>query len=87
MTKKTLKLYVYCQYRIFCGRGNDRDRQTVKEIEEFVHNVPDVVTRQILIERYIHGGTWKQVACAIGTTEESCRKTAHRYLAMLESSE
>ena len=80
MTKKTLKLYVYCQYRIFCGRGNDRDRQTVKEIEEFVHNVPDVVTRQILIERYIHGGTWNDVAAAVGLSYDLCRKKAERYL-------
>lgn len=80
MNKKTLKLYVYCQYRIFCGRGNDRDRQTVKEVEEFVHNVPDVITRQILIERYINGNTWNDVAAAVGSSWDSCRKIAERYL-------
>ena len=84
MNKKTLKLYVYCQYRIFCGRGSKQDKQIVSEIEQFIHAVPDTITRQILIERYIHGNTWKQVACAIGTTEDSCRMIAHRYLSMLE---
>ena len=85
MNKKTLKLYVYCQYRIFCGCGSEQDKRTVSEIEKFVHGVPDVITRQILIERYIHGKTWNCVATEIGIPSDSCRKIADRYIEQLQS--
>lgn len=85
MTKAKLKLYIYCKYRIMCGRGDECDGETVKEVENFIYTVPNIITRQILTERYIYGKTWASVAASVGSSEDSCRKTADRFVKQLQN--
>ena len=54
----------------------------VEETNEFIGNIEDSLVRQIISLRYINGLTWEEVAANIGggTTTESVRKTAERFL-------
>lgn len=52
------------------------------EIDEFIGEIDDSLTRQIITLRYVNGLTWGQVAAHIGggNTADGVRKQCHRYL-------
>ncbi|MFV3012980.1 RNA polymerase subunit sigma-24 [Clostridium botulinum] len=54
----------------------------VEETNEFIEGIEDSLTRQIISLRYINGLTWEDVAANVGggTTTESVRKVAERFL-------
>ncbi|MDS1004950.1 RNA polymerase subunit sigma-24 [Clostridium sporogenes] len=54
----------------------------VEETNEFIEDIEDSLTRQIISLRYINGLTWEEVAANVGggTTAESVRKVAERFL-------
>lgn len=54
----------------------------VEDMNEFIAGIDNSLVRQILALRYINGLQWEQVAASIGsgTTGESCRKIAERFL-------
>ena len=51
-------------------------------IERFIDGIEDSLTRTVLEERYIRGGSWAQVAMAAGgiNTRDGVRMIARRYL-------
>ncbi|MBY6878480.1 hypothetical protein [Clostridium botulinum] len=54
----------------------------VEKTNEFIEDIEDSLTRQIISLRYINGLTWEEVAANVGggTTTESVRKVAERFL-------
>lgn len=64
------------------NRRMDELMDLVEETNEFIENIEDSLVRQIISLRYINGLTWEEVAANIGggTTTESVRKTAERFL-------
>lgn len=56
------------------------------EIEEFISNIPDSLTRRVFRYRYIDNLGWLQIAFRIGRTDESYpRKVIHdKYLEGIE---
>ncbi|MDU7251007.1 MAG: RNA polymerase subunit sigma-24 [Clostridium sp.] len=54
----------------------------VEETNEFIEGIEDSLTRQIISLRYVIGLTWEEVAANVGggTTTESVRKVAERFL-------
>ena len=59
------------------------------QIEEFISNIPDSLTRRVFQYRYIDNLNWQQIARRIGKYDESYpRKVIHdRYLEGLEGME
>lgn len=51
-------------------------------LEGYIAEIPDSLTRQIFVLRFINGLSWRQVAYSIGggNTEDSVKKTCYRYL-------
>ena len=64
------------------GRRRIRARIERRAIERFIDGIEDSLTRTILEERYIRGGSWAQVAKAAGgtNTSDGVRMIAKRYL-------
>lgn len=62
-----------------------------KEIEYFVHNIPDSITRRIFTYRYIDGKvkpSWQWIAFKIGEHDESYPRRKHnKYLKRAENAE
>ena len=54
----------------------------IDEINGYIDNIPDSLTRQIISLRYINNLTWEQVAESIGgnNTEDSVRMICNRFL-------
>lgn len=50
-------------------------------ISEYINAIPDTITRQIFINRYVLGMTWGSVACKLGggVTSDCVKKIAYRY--------
>ena len=63
-------------------RKKERSLRLHEEIEDYVENISDCLTRQIVYERYIRGKTWTAVAMAVGggNTPDSVRKISERFL-------
>ncbi|MEA4927560.1 MAG: RNA polymerase subunit sigma-24 [Candidatus Limiplasma sp.] len=63
-------------------RKRIRARMEQRAIERFIDSIEDSLTRTILEERYIRGGSWAQVATTVGGTNSSdgVRMIARRYL-------
>ncbi len=67
---------------MFLRRKLEKQKQ---DIEDFVDNIPDSVTRRIFRYRYIYGKirpSWQWIAVRIGggNTEDSVKQRASRYL-------
>ena len=73
---KVYKLEKKLQRRI------DELMDVVEDINNFITEIPDSLTRQIISLRYINNLTWEQVAESIGgnNTADSVRKVAERFL-------
>ncbi|NFM30658.1 RNA polymerase subunit sigma-24 [Clostridium botulinum] len=54
----------------------------VEKTNEFIEDIEDSLTRQIISLRYINGLTWEEVANSIGgnNTEDSVRMLCNRFL-------
>lgn len=54
----------------------------IDEINGYIDNIPDSLTRQVISLKYVNGMTWEQVAASIGykVTPESARKISERFL-------
>ena len=50
--------------------------------ENFVNSIDDLFIREIILQRYFKGKTWKAVAVAMGSyaTEDCYRKAVSRYI-------
>ena len=58
-----------------------QSKRTYLRAMSYIYEAPDVITRQALEYKYIHGMTWIQVAHKIGgNSEDSVRKMCARYL-------
>lgn len=84
--------FPYVQHSISVGgveetEANQKDmlliqrlKRQKQEIEYFVHNIPDSVTRRIFTYRYIDGKvrpSWQWIAFKIGVTDESTPRKKH----------
>lgn len=51
-------------------------------LERYISNIPDSLTRQIFLMRFIKGMSWQQIAFKVGggNTAEGVRKRVYRYL-------
>lgn len=52
------------------------------QLNRYIENVEDSLTRQILTLRFIHGLSWNQVAMSVGggNTEDGVKKMCYRYV-------
>ena len=83
--KKTL---LYLKKMRLEERRNILERHEVKileqinEVEQFIKNIDDCLTRRIVSNRVIEGLSWQKVARKIGgeNTEDSVKKIYQRYL-------
>jgi len=83
MIKQKLKRYRYCKYKIAVGEAMDADKLLVREVESFFSVLAerDIVLRDILAERYLHGKSWAAVAAAVHSTPDACRMAEKRFFA------
>lgn len=60
----------------------ERRRQEKARLMQFINDIPDSLTRQIFILRFVDGKSWNAVADGIGggNTENSVRMKVFRYL-------
>lgn len=51
-------------------------------LENYISTIPDSLTRQIFVYRFVNGLPWEQVAACIGgnNTADSVKKCCYRYL-------
>lgn len=51
-------------------------------LEEYIASIPDSLTRQIFVLRFVKGYSWQKVAWGVGgyNTEDSVKKTCYRYI-------
>lgn len=52
----------------------------VNEVEEFVSNVPEAITREILRRRYIEGENWVKISMNVGMSRRHCIRKHNYYL-------
>lgn len=57
-------------------------------LENYINTIPDSLTRQIFVYRFVNGLPWEQVAACIGgnNTADSVKKCCYRYLSKQKSS-
>lgn len=71
-----------CYYKEKLRDRLERCRAEWIHLNGYISDCPDSLTRLILTHRFIDGLSWRQTAAQIGsgTTEESVKKTAYRYI-------
>lgn len=54
----------------------------LREVEMYISNIDDSLTRQVMMYRFAYDMSWRDVAAQVGggNTEDSVRKMCYRYL-------
>lgn len=60
----------------------ERRRQEKARLMQFINDIPDSLTRQIFLLRFVDGKSWNAVAVKLGggNTDNSVKKQVYRYL-------